>query len=56
MHEDTAVAVMSLLERLKAIAANPQVDQISDEIRALVRCEAAPRLGTDRNKAWPITH
>ena len=53
MHESTALAVMSLLDKLKEAAANPVVDQISDEIRALVRCEAAPRLGETENRVWP---
>lgn len=48
------MAVMSLLEQLKLRARDPIVDQLSDEIRAFVRCEAMPRLGEVSNLAWPL--
>lgn len=56
MRPETAVAVMSLLEKLKAAANDPLVDLYSDSIRALVRCEAAPWSSSDhQNAAWPLT-
>lgn len=57
LREDIAMTILSLLDQLKAAAAvvdQVAVERLTSSIRALVRCEAAPRLGEHGNKVWPI--
>lgn len=48
MRPETSREIEALLQQMKTAAMSPEIDRMSDEIRALVRREALPVLPQDR--------